>query len=397
MAEPSLLDRRSFLTTAALASAAGLAGCTAHANNLHTGRYAPPPVDIAGARSLKAEAAAHHLLAGFALNVQQLRNSELYRRIVADQCSIAVAENAMKWAALQPGPDQYFFDDADYLLQFAESNRIKLRGHNLCWHEAMPTWFAQVATAANARELLTSHIRTVAGRYAGRIHSWDVVNEAIDVKDGRPDGLRDTPWLQLIGDGYIELAFRTAREADPAALLTYNEYGIEAETEADAAKRSAVLLLLRRLKQRNVPLDAVGIQSHIRARSLYGYGASLRQFIRSCRDMELEVFVTEMDVDDRELPTDFAARDAGVAKTYRDYLNVVLPEPNVRAVLTWGVDDPHSWLNFKQPRKDGTGQRPLLFDGSFRPKPDMVAMLDSFVAARPSAAPARPPANRALR
>ncbi len=369
-----------------MAAAGHLAGCAHRAGLGKVAAYSPPPSNVSLPGSLKARAAAHHLLVGFALNVHQLRQSEAYRRVVMEQSSIAVAENAMKWSELRPAPDQYFFEDADYLMQFAETNRIKLRGHNLCWHEQLPKWFDATATAANARSLLTEHIRTVAGRYAGRMHSWDVVNEAVEPRDGRPDGLRNSPWLKLIGESYLEVAFRTAREADPSALLTYNDYDIEGETEYDAAKRSAVLMLLRRLKQRNVPVDAVGIQSHISAGAQHRYGGALQQFIRSCREMDLEVFVTEIDVDDRELPQGTVERDAGVAETYRSYLDVVLREPNVRAVLAWGLDDAHSWLNNKKPRHDGLPQRPLLFDAQLRAKPAFAAVEQAFAEARPPAA-----------
>ena len=350
----------------------------------------PPPAvplrTVGMAGSLKTQAATHHLLAGFSLDVRQLRESDAYRRLVVEQSSIAVAENAMKWSELRPTPDQYFFEDADYLLQFAESNRIKLRGHNLCWHEQLPRWFDATATPANARTMLTEHIRTVAGRYAGRIHSWDVVNEAVEPRDKRPDGLRNSPWLRLIGESYLEVAFRTAREADPAALLTYNDYDLEDESEYNTEKRSAVLRMLRRLKQRNVPIDAVGIQSHISAGSDHRYGTSLQQFVQSCREMDLEIFVTELDVDDRELPRDVAMRDAGVAETYRRYLDGVLREPNVRAVLAWGVDDAQSWLSGKKPRRDGASQRPLLFDAHLRPKPALGAVEQAFAEARPTPA-----------
>lgn len=376
------LTRRSMLSTGAFAALGSLTGCTHRGGLIQSKSYPPPPVASSG--SLKAQAARHHLLAGFALNVRQLRESDGYRRLVAQEASIAVAENAMKWSALRPAPDQYFLDDADYLMQFAETNRIKLRGHNLCWHEQLPKWFDATANPANARALLTEHIRTVAGRYSGRIHSWDVVNEAVEPKDGRPDGLRDSPWLKLIGESYVELAFRTAREADPTALLTYNDYDMEGEGEYDAAKRSAVLMLLRRLKQRNVPIDAVGIQSHISAGPQFRYGVALQQFIRSCREMDLEVFVTEIDVDDRALPRNVAERDAGVAQTYRNYLDVVLREPNVRAVLAWGVDDAHSWLNSKKPRSDGAPQRPLLFDAQLRATPAFAAVVEAFSETRPA-------------
>ena len=383
MRRAGFLTRRAMLGGTAMAAAGQMVGC---AHRAITGQSVASPsrtLRVENPASLKAQAAAHGLLAGFAWNVGQLRASEPYRRLIVEQSSIAVAENAMKWGPLRPSPGDYFFDDADFLVQFAETNRIKLRGHNLCWHEQLPKWFDAMATPTNARSLLTEHIRTVAGRYAGRLHSWDVVNEAVEPKDGRPDGLRNSPWLKLIGESYLELAFRTAREADPSALLTYNDYDIEDEGEYAAAKRAAVLLLLRRLKQRNVPIDAMGIQSHISAGLDHRYGASLRQFIRSCREMDLEVFVTEIDVDDRELPRDIALRDEGVAKTYQDYLGSVLQEPNVRAVLAWGVDDPHSWLNSRKPRKDGASQRPLLFDGTFKQTAPFAAMVRSFSQARP--------------
>ncbi len=345
-----------------------------------------PGVDVSGSHSLKAHAMDARMLFGFAVNTQKLRDDAAYRALVEQQCSIIVAENAMKWQALRPAIDQFSFADADALVEFAASRHIRLRGHNLCWHEALPEWFAKQVTAVNARQLLRDHIRTVAGRYAGRMHSWDVVNEAIDVKDGRPDGLRNTPWLQLIGTDYIEMAFRVARDADPSALLTYNEYGIEQETQDAAMKRAAVLLMLRRLKQRNVPLDAVGIQSHLQAQSAYGTG--LQRFVRDCREIGLEVFLTEMDVNDRTLPSDIATRDITVARLYRSYLDLLLPERNVTAVLTWGVSDAGTWLNNgkDRAREDGLPQRPLLFDDHLRAKPAFVAVRETFDARRQAGA-----------
>ncbi len=370
-----ILSRRDALVGAAVTLLA-LQGCSSSHPRLPG--YVPPPLDVSGARSLRAQAAAHGLLTGFALSVPLLQDSEPYRRVAREQCSIAVAENTMKWGAIRPTRADFNFDGADAFVQFCESHNIKMRGHNLCWHESLPRWFLDTATPENARALLTEHIRVVAGRYRGRMHSWDVVNEAVWIADGRPDGLRTSPWLKLIGDDYIEVAFRTARQADPAALLTYNEYGLEGESEGDQQKRIATLLLLRRLRQRNVPIDAVGIQSHIKARSLHGYGPSLRSFIQSCKSMDLEVFITELDVDDRELPSDSGHRDAGVAATYADYLQATLAEPNVKAVLTWGVDDAQSWLNQRSRRTDNKPQRPLLFDQDFRPKPAFAAAAAAF-------------------
>ena len=126
------------------------------------------------------------------------------------------------------------------------------------------------------------------------------MNEAIDVKSGRADGLRDSPWLQLAGPGYIELAFRTARQADATALLTYNDYGIELDTPEQIDKRGQVMMLVRRLKARGAPIDAVGVQSHLAAGD--APGAGLQHFVRELREMGLQVFITELDVNDRNWP-----------------------------------------------------------------------------------------------
>jgi endo-1,4-beta-xylanase len=332
-----------------------------------------------GAASLGAHAVARGLLYGCAVDVHALGAEPAYAELIRQQCNIVVAENAMKWGALRPSAETFRFDDADALMVFAEANKMKVRGHNLAWHEWNPKWLETEVTAANARQVLVTHIRTVVGRYAGRIHSWDVVNEAIDVKDGRPDGLRNSVWLRLIGDDYLELAFRTAREADAKALLTYNDYGFEAETAEAEQKRAAVLGLLRRLVGRGVPIDAVGVQSHIDAVSDKGpkYGAGLAGFIVAARELGLQVFVTEMDVNDRAVVADTKVRDAAVAGAYKQYLGLALADPAVRAVLTWGITDRHTWLDHAATRSDGQTERPLPFDSDYRAKAAFFAVRDA--------------------
>ena len=233
-----------------------------------------------------------------------------------------------------------------------------------------------ITPGAQAKGVFVEHIERVAGRYAGRMHSWDVVNEAIEVKDGRADGLRVSPWLSLVGEDYIEVAFRAARAADPQALLTYNEYGIEGEDEASYRKRRAVLMLLRRLRARNVPVDAMGVQSHVSAGD-GSYGPGLKEFLKDMRELDLQVFVTEMDVNDRALPADVKARDKAVAGVYRRYLDLVLADPVVTAVLTWGITDRYTWLNDEGSRKDRVPERALPFDVDYRPKEAFGAMMDA--------------------
>jgi endo-1,4-beta-xylanase len=375
--------RREFLSSAAAAAAAtGLSsflplGCSQPKAGPGSHAIAPTLNDVTGPRSLRAHALAHGLLVGCAVNPDKLDAEPDYARTVADQANIVVPENAMKWEALRPAPAQFDFRKADDIVVFALSHEQKVRGHNLCWHLAIPSWFAGTVSKENAAQYLTQHIQTVAGRYAGKLHSWDVVNEAIDTKDGRPDGLRSSPWLALIGPSYLELAFRTARQADHTALLTYNDYGIELDTPDQIDKRGQVMMLVRRLKARGVPIDAVGVQSHLNAGDAPGPG--LIHFVRELREMGLQVFITEMDVNDRKLPDDVAERDAGVAKTYRDYLTAMLAEPNVTAALTWGITDRYTWLNGlpHASRTDGKPERPLPFDYDYSPTPAFFAERDA--------------------
>jgi endo-1,4-beta-xylanase len=383
-----VLSRRDFVGAAATVVAGGLSGCARRPGTVPGPGLAPAP-SVGGEGSLGAHAAAHGLLYGCAVNVRALTDDASYAGLVREQCRIVVAENAMKWGALRPGAETFRFDEADALVAFAEANRMKIRGHNLAWHRGNPPWFEATVTAANARAMLVSHIETVAGRYAGRMHSWDVVNEAIEVKDGRADGMRNSVWLRLAGDDYIELAFRTAREADPQALLTYNDYGIEAETAEAERKREAVIGLLRRMVARRVPVDAVGVQSHIGAVALVSggaggpvagpaYGAGLMRFSAAARELGLQVFVTEMDVNDRALPVDAVVRDLAVATAYRRYLDLVLGDPAVRAVLTWGITDRYTWLDHEDTRADGLPERPLPFDSDYKAKPACFAIRDAF-------------------
>src|SRR5207248_5421060 len=142
---------------------------------------------------------------------------------------------------------------------------------------SVPDWLQSHSPKPDVRALLVEHIRIVVGRYRGRVHSWDVVNEAILPSDKQPDGLRKSFWYDAIGPDYIDLAYRTAREADPQAKLTYNDYGVEYDSEEQAERRRHILALLRRMQAAKVPLDAVGIQAHIKAGSPYAIGQGLRE------------------------------------------------------------------------------------------------------------------------
>lgn len=386
-----MLTRREF---ACMAAAIGM-GRSLLGRDLDSS--SPAKVNVNGPDSLRAHAAAVGLQVGCAVvpdwlnmnvdlaNESQMGSQDPYTRTVMEQAGILVAENAMKWSSLRPTPTTFDFVQADMLFAFATHAAQQVRGHNLCWHEQLPGWFAATATKENAKDLLTQHIQTVAGRYAGRVQSWDVVNEAVHIPAGRADCLRKSPWLDLIGPEYIELAFTAAAKADPQAKLTYNDYDIELDTAEQTAKRGQVLLLVRRLHARGIPIHAIGIQSHLQASGPQP-GAGVVSLIREAAKMGLEVYITEMDVNTHALEGGPDAQDAAVANVYKSYLDLVLPEPNVKAVLTWGISDAHTWLNqSKQPwalRPDGARQRPLPFDDDYAPTPAFLAIRGALDSAR---------------
>jgi endo-1,4-beta-xylanase len=340
--------------------------------------------------SLREIAAGKNLLMGSAVSFAQLQRPN-FTSLLTRQAGIVVSENDMKWERIHPEPNRFDYRRADSLLKFAKEHRQQLRGHNLCWHQQLPTWFKQAATPQNASDLLQRHITEVAGHFAGQIHSWDVVNEAVQVEDGLPDGFRNSPWLQLIGPQYIEIAFRTASKADEHALLAYNDYDLEQAGAKHEAKRYAVLRLLTTLRGRNVPIDAVGLQSHLQATGRAPDWAGLHRFLEQIERLGLQVFVTELDVNDSGLPGDVTERDRTVSELYRDYLENVLQHSSVTAILTWGLTDKDTWLNSFAPRKDKLPQRSLPFDEEFKPMPAFYAMCDTI-----SAAAARPHSKRQL-
>jgi endo-1,4-beta-xylanase len=330
--------------------------------------------------TLKSAAASSGLLVGCCVHARALREQPDYTALVKQQMSILVAENEFKFGPLHPEPTTFFFEDADTIIHFAEKNGMKMRGHNFVWHRSLPPWFATYVTPQNAEQVLVNHIETVAGRYKGRIHSWDVVNEAIQVSDNLPGGMRNSPWQKLLPN-YIDIAFRTARRVDPHAILTYNDYDVEGEDAAATAKRAAVLELVRGMQQRGVPIDAVGIQSHIHAGPKHTYGPALTQFMSDIQKLGLKMMLTEMDVNDRDLPDDIPTRDKAVADVYASYLNTTLANKNVLALLTWGITDRSTWLNHEGARKDGQPERALPFDADLKPTPAFYAELSSLKAA----------------
>jgi endo-1,4-beta-xylanase len=285
-----------------------------------------------------------------------------WKSLFVRECSTIVA--GCYWDQTRPSSTTFDFQEVDRMVNFAASNRMSVRGHPLVWHLATAKWMKDTINQQNAAQILTDHIQTVVKRYAGKISSWDVVNEAIDVKDGRADGLKNTPWLEFLGADYIDLSFRTAARVDPKAVLIYNEQNLE----YDEVHQRATLKLLRQLKSKRTPVHALGIQSHLRGHRQDFNPVKFRKFLRKVANLGLKILITELDVVDQELPADVNSRDRTIAATYEDYLNVVLSEKAVIGVTSWGLSDRYTWLNEYLPRPDRAPSRPLPFDRQMQPK-----------------------------
>jgi endo-1,4-beta-xylanase len=326
----------------------------------------------------------------------------------------------MKWALIHPreGKDGYGFAPADAFVNFGLSNNMHLVGHTLVWHSQTPTWVfagtnpppasatnttATVAVNTNSPatnrfgrggfgpgfgryngprasrdELLQrmrEHIHTVVGRYKGKVKVWDVVNEAIADGNGT-NVLRNSLWLEIIGPDFIAKAFQYAHEADPDAILRYNDYGLE-----NPAKRKKLITLIKSLQAQKVPVHAIGSQAHVNVSTTF---ETMDQALSEMETLGLPIHITELDVNSAaggqrgfgaDIASNAATTDRGLvsdadkklAEAYAGIFRAFLKHSNsVKMVTFWGVNDAVSW------RRQG---RPLLFDGDNKPKPAFDAVI----------------------
>jgi endo-1,4-beta-xylanase len=371
---------RRVLLAATVAAATASAGRGLRAEDGAPVPAAAPPL----APGLNAHARTKGLFYGSAVASEPLAKDPALMDRVYAECGMVVSENAFKWLDIHPEPEKYDFSGADALLAWAKARQMSVRGHTLVWHESNPDWLAPALTKATAEKILRDHIKTVAGRYAGRIAQWDVVNEPLHEEDQKPLALRDSIWLQALGPAYIDIAFHAAEAADPRAMRVLNEFNVDYGIDWQMRKRDQLLRLCADLLRRRVPLQAVGLQAHLDAGEIAIDQKGLARFVADIAAMGLKVIVTELDVRDQRLPASVTARDAAVAAHARAWLDAVLPNPAVIGVLSWGLSDRASWLNDKFARPDGLKQRGLPLDEDLNRKKLWAALAASF-----DAAPAR--------
>ena len=326
------------------------------------------------------------MVIGVAINQRQFEGVDSAAvDIITKQFNQISPENVLKFKPTQPAADRYTFDAADRYVQFGVDRRMQVVGHTLVWHSQTGAWVFQGTDGKPAdRDTLLArmrdHIRTVVGRYKGKIHGWDVVNEAID-EDG---SLRKSPWQVGVGDDYVAKAFEFAHDADPDAELYYNDFNLE-----KPAKRAGVIKLVQDLQARKLRIDGIGNQAHWRLET-----PAIDEIDTALVELHatgLKVMYTELDINllpntprgadpsaanpyANGLPDDVQRH---LARRYADVFRVFLKHRDaVTRVTFWGLSDADSWLN------RGRMNYPLLWDRQRQPKPAFAAVVEALRNAR---------------
>jgi len=312
---------------------------------------------------------------GVAVSPRALKTDEA--GLILQEFNSMTPENAMKMGPIHPRENEYYWRDADSIAAFAKRNNLKLRGHTLCWHNQTPRWFfmdsasGKQVTKEVLLQRLKDHITTVVSKYKGTIYAWDVVNEVIS--DKKDEYFRNSLFYQICGEEFVAEAFQFAHEADPDALLFYNDYN-----EINAVKRDKIFRMVKGLKDAGVPIHGVGLQGHwaINEPSEQQLDSTISQFA----GLGLKLQVTELDISVypkehnarekkvEDYDTVFTAKkESSQIEMYKMCFRVFRKYKNVLSGITfWNISDRHSWLdNFPvRGRKD----YPLLFDKDLKPK-----------------------------
>ena len=300
--------------------------------------------------------------------------------LLAKHAGVITAENAMKWRAIENIVGARDYSQADAVAALAARLNAKLRGHTLAWHQMVPARLT-TASADDFVKEQTLHLRALAQRYAGRVHTWDVLNEVVNPDDKRSDGMRDSALSRLWGvDRYPEL-FQLARDADSKAKLAYNDYGLEQDEAWCERRRTATLHMLEQWVKRKTPIDVLGMQAHLDLSRRFS-DVKLLRFFDEVTALGLTIQITELDVRDSKTPGDFTKRDTAVAALYKEFVQTCAGHPAVEMIVMWNVTDADTWINRwlqGERRADGAPMRPTLFDAQGQAKPALDAVVYSLV------------------
>lgn len=316
-----------------------------------------------------------HVLVGTAVR-PSLFSEPAYAATLAREFNMVESEDVMKWWVVRHD-EEFDFRQGGEVVKFAQAHGMKVRGHCLVWDHDNPQWLVQGHfTPAQLSHLLQEHITTVIKHYRGQVFAWDVVNEALNEKGEAKDSLwYNQPGIGFAGKGtaYIEQTFRWAHEADPDALLFYNE----AEGEGMNRKSDAIYAMVKDFRQRGVPIDGVGLQLHI---SRPDFDSAVAANIGRLTKLGLQVHITELDVS-LPIDSDGHAKESDLrrqADVYRGIVHACVQNPGCTAIQTWGFTDKYSWIGS---HSHGARGAALPFDRAYQAKQAYFAMLDELTAA----------------
>ena len=381
---PSSIHRRTLLFAMAGLSSAAVVRSGAAARNIPmaagTAKRAWGGAGPAGPLADAARASGRFF--GAAVRPDLLRDAFASREGLLSNCACLTPEIHLKWNALEPRKDEFNYNPVDDLLNYATARKLFVRGHTLIWERSTPDWAKAEIAAKRDRGLVSGHFARTLGPYRQTITEWDVVNEPLDTVDG-VDGLRRTTFFDAFGPSYIRRALDEARDHAPDAHLLINDYGFEYGNPTESDRRRAFLALLKDLVTAGAPIDGVGLQAHLDLGKGRLADREIGRFLSSIRDLGLSITISELDVKEVDIGAPIAVRDRRVADEVQRYLDIVLMEPAVRGIVTWGLSDRYSWLS----EGDGAGgpaahdliakeNRGLPFDRAYRPKPMYLALLD---------------------
>ncbi|HEV7719086.1 MAG TPA: endo-1,4-beta-xylanase [Arsenicitalea sp.] len=318
--------------------------------------------------TLRAIADRKGLSFGSAIDPELLNRPE-YVKLILDQCNTIVPRNTLKWNATEQSPGRFKYDVADKVVAFAQQNNLAVRGTTLIWYRS-PTWVQHLDNPKDVTTAMTRHITTLMGRYAGKIASWDVVNEPFEYDSS---DLRKSVFFKQLGEEHIDLAFHTARAADPKAQLVLNETHLSEAGDVYDAKRKAVMALIDRLLARKVPIDAIGIQGHIRPGLDKIDGKGFGGFCSDLKSRGLGVLLTELDASCRFIKRVPGFKQSDYGKPFSDQISIAEATGKLTSVIVWGL----SPFGLK-PNEPGSNAecryRINLFDNELQPLPSFDAV-----------------------
>jgi len=306
---------------------------------------------------------------GVAINFSEFMSNPICQSKALQQFNRFTPENELKMESVHPFYNTFYFEAMDSLVHLSNINQKAIHGHTLIWHEQLPDWIITFNGSSQEWEILfKSHIQTIVKRYKGKIKSWDVVNEAFN-EDG---SLRQTIWLKHLGYGYIERAFAYAFEADPNALLFYNDYNLESNPN----KRKAVINYFNNLKEEGTKVDGIGMQMHVSID--FPEMTQISEAFQDIEQTELLLHVSELDVtvnSNNQLQTLNSEILLKQAKKYSEIVALYnqLNTKNKFGITIWGMSDKDSWIISRYNRKD----YPLLYDSAYSPKPAYCKFLET--------------------